>query len=79
MGKDNSKLCQHFEALGYDSALSSKKRFVDTHSLQEAVDAAYQYAEAGDTVLLSPCCASFDLFTNYEDRGEKFMNAVRSL
>lgn len=79
MGKDNSKLRQHFGTLGYDSALSSKKRFVDTHSLQEAVDAAYQYAEAGDTVLLSPCCASFDLFTNYEDRGEKFMNAVRSL
>lgn len=71
MGKDNTKLCEHFAQLGI--------RYISTSSLQEAVDQAYQAAKEGDTVLLSPCCASFDLFKNYEDRGEKFMNAVRKL
>ena len=71
MGKDNSKLVAHFSALGI--------RYVSTDNLQDAVMAAYQHAQSGDTVLLSPCCASFDLFKNYEDRGEQFMNAVRNL
>lgn len=71
MGKDNSKLEAHFSALGI--------RYVSTDNLQDAVMAAYQHAQSGDSVLLSPCCASFDLFKNYEDRGEQFMNAVRNL
>ena len=71
MGKDNSKLIQHFEAQGM--------KYISTHNLADAVNAAYQSANEGDTVLLSPCCASFDLFKNYEDRGEQFMNAVRNL
>ena len=71
MGKDNSKLIQHFEPMGV--------KYVSTDNLQDAVQAAYQSANEGDTVLLSPCCASFDLFKNYEDRGEQFMQAVRTL
>ena len=71
MGKDNSKLIQHFEPMGV--------KYISTDSLQDAVQAAYQSANEGDTVLLSPCCASFDLFKNYEDRGEQFMQAVRTL
>lgn len=71
MGKDNSKLIQHFEPMGI--------KYISTDNLQDAVQAAYQSANEGDTVLLSPCCASFDLFKNYEDRGEQFMQAVRTL
>ena len=71
MGKDNSKLIQHFEPMGIT--------YISTDNLQDAVQAAYHSANDGDTVLLSPCCASFDLFKNYEDRGEQFMQAVRSL
>ena len=71
MGKDNSKLIQHFEPMGV--------KYISTNTLQSAVQAAYQSAAEGDTVLLSPCCASFDLFKNYEDRGEQFMQAVRKL
>lgn len=52
---------------------------VDTQSAKDAVNIAYQYAEPGDTVLLSPACASFDLFKSYEDRGEQFKQAVRNL
>ncbi|MFR4046327.1 MAG: UDP-N-acetylmuramoyl-L-alanine--D-glutamate ligase, partial [Odoribacter splanchnicus] len=52
---------------------------VDTHSLKDALAAARQYAVEGDTVLLSPCCASFDLFKNYENRGELFKAAVKEL
>ena len=51
----------------------------DTLSADEAVKAAAGFAQAGDVVLLSPCCASFDLFTSYEDRGDKFKKAVRNL
>ena len=81
MGKDNRKLIQHFEALGYSPIASSPHRltYISTDNLQDAVQAAYQSANEGDTVLLSPCCASFDLFKNYEDRGEQFMQAVRTL
>ena len=71
MGKDNSKLIQHFGALGTKN--------ISTDNLTDALQAAYHAASEGDTVLLSPCCASFDLFKNYEDRGEQFMNAVRNL
>jgi UDP-N-acetylmuramoylalanine--D-glutamate ligase len=71
MGKDNAKLIQHFESLGV--------KYISTDSLEQAVQSAYRVANEGDTVLLSPCCASFDLFKNYEDRGEQFMKAVRCL
>ena len=71
MGKDNSKLVQHFEPMGIT--------YISTDNLQDAVQAAYHSANEGDTVLLSPCCASFDLFKNYEDRGEQFMQMVRKL
>ena len=54
-------------------------QIIDTDNLHDAVQAAYHAAKEGDTVLLSPCCASFDLFKSYEDRGEQFMKAVREL
>ena len=69
MGVDNSKLHAAFDALGLPIA--------DTHSMQECMEAAVKLAQAGDTVLLSPCCASFDLFKNMEDRGEQFKQWVR--
>ena len=47
--------------------------------MDDAVKEAYRLAKAGDTVLLSPCCASFDLFKNYEDRGAQFKQCVRNL
>ena len=71
MGKDNGKIMEFFE--GKVPVLR------DTHSLQEAIAACREIAEAGDTVLLSPCCASFDLFNSYEDRGRKFKSAVREM
>ena len=52
---------------------------VDVKSADEAVKEASRMASDGDVVLLSPCCASFDLFKNYEDRGEQFKKAVRQL
>ena len=73
MGVDNSKLRAAFEDIvGAD-------HFVETGSADEAVAAASKFAEPGDVVLLSPCCASFDLFKSYEDRGAKFKEAVRRL
>ena len=51
----------------------------DTHTLQDAIAACRETAREGDTVLLSPCCASFDLFKSYEDRGHQFKEAVRKL
>ena len=70
MGADNRKLIDNFSGIC---------QVVDTHSLKDALAAARQYAVEGDTVLLSPCCASFDLFKNYENRGELFKAAVKEL
>ena len=52
---------------------------LDAESMPEAVNLAYDVAQKGDVVLLSPCCASFDLFNNYEDRGDQFKSCVRNL
>ena len=71
LGKDNSKLHAFFD--GKVGVIR------DAGSMEEAVAIAYQLAEKGDTVLLSPCCASFDLFENYEDRGDQFKEYVRRL
>lgn len=71
LGTDNSKII---------AAFSDKvENIVEAGSAQEAVNLSYRLAKKGDTVLLSPACASFDLFENYEDRGRQFKNAVRSL
>ena len=82
LGKDNQKLIDHFEGIGYSSTptpMNNNLRYISTHSMEEAVRAAYESARSGDTVLLSPCCASFDLFKNYEDRGAQFTEQVRNL
>lgn len=83
MGLHNEKLREHFGALGYvpatEATPTTERIFVDTDNLHDAVQSAYRYAREGDTVLLSPCCASFDLFHSYEDRGDQFMAAVRAL
>ena len=71
LGKDNSKLHAAFDSL--------VKNVVDASGMEEAVKAAYYLARNGDTVLLSPACASFDLFDNYEDRGNQFKEQVRNL
>ena len=71
MGLHNEKLREHFGAFGLN--------IIDTDNLHDAIQGAYNAAHEGDTVLLSPCCASFDLFRSYEDRGEQFMAAVRQL
>ncbi len=73
MGLDNKKLHDSFEGI------VGKENIVDAKSADEAVKASSKFAKDGDVVLLSPCCASFDLFANYEDRGQKFKEAVRNL
>lgn len=70
MGVDNRKLMEAFSPLC---------EVVDTHSLDEAIEACREHAVPGDAVLLSPCCASFDLFKNYEQRGELFKEKVRAI
>lgn len=70
MGKDNKKIAEFFDGV---------VPVADTHSLDDAMTACLQMAQPGYTVLLSPCCASFDLFTSYEDRGEKFKAAVANI
>ncbi|MCX6226785.1 MAG: UDP-N-acetylmuramoyl-L-alanine--D-glutamate ligase [Bacteroidia bacterium] len=71
LGIDNSRIHQSFDDL--------INIVVDTDNMEEAVRTAYYLAEEGNVVLLSPCCASFDLFENYEDRGRQFKDAVRNL
>lgn len=73
LGVDNTKIHAAFEEM------VGSANIVDTQSAEAAVKAASKFANPGDVVLLSPCCASFDLFTCYEDRGEQFKNAVRNL
>ena len=81
MGLHNEKLREHFGKLveSQKSKVERPIQIIDTDNLHDAIQGAYNAAREGDTVLLSPCCASFDLFKSYEDRGEQFMAAVRAL
>ena len=71
LGKDNKKIFENFENL--------VEYITEVKSMSEAVKEAYSIAKSNDNVLLSPACASFDLFKNYEDRGEQFKAEVRKL
>ena len=71
LGKDNKKIIESFK--------DKVATIVETTSMEEAVRSSYYLAKKGETVLLSPACASFDLFKNYEDRGRQFKQAVRNL
>jgi UDP-N-acetylmuramoylalanine--D-glutamate ligase len=71
LGRDNRKIIEAFK--------DKVATIVETTSMEEAVRSSYYLATKGETVLLSPACASFDLFKNYEDRGRQFKQAVRNL
>ena len=71
MGLDNKPLHDFFDG--------KIENIIEVKSMEDAVNAAYKMTSDGDTVLLSPCCASFDLFKNYEDRGKQFKTCVRNL
>ena len=71
LGLDNKKIIETFGNV--------VDIVVETYGAEEAVKVAYKLSEKGDNVLLSPACASFDLFENYEDRGRQFKTAVREL
>ena len=71
LGKDNSKIMEAFKGIVPD--------IIETQTATDAVREAYKLGKKGDVVLMSPCCASFDLFENYEDRGRQFKAAVRAL
>jgi len=71
LGVDNKALHSFFDGI--------IENIIDVQSMEDAVHAAYTMSAEGDSVLLSPCCASFDLFTSYEDRGKQFKNCVRNL
>ena len=71
LGKDNTKIHEAFEG--------TIENIIDAGSMKEAVTKAYKIGEKEDTVLLSPACASFDLFKSFEDRGEQFKECVREL
>lgn len=71
LGKDNKKILEAFS--------DKVPTIIETTSMEEAVRSSYYLAKKGETVLLSPACASFDLFNNYEDRGRQFKAAVRNL
>lgn len=71
LGLDNKPLHAFFDG--------KVQNIIDVQSMEDAVNEAYKMADVGETVLLSPCCASFDLFKNYEDRGQQFKNCVRNI
>ena len=71
LGKDNNKIIDTFS--------KHTDLIVSTDDISEAVNSAYKISKPGDVVLLSPACASFDLFKNYEDRGNQFKDQVRKL
>ena len=70
MGLHNEKIVEFF---------SPYVKVVDTNNLADAISECAKLSTSGDTVLLSPCCASFDLFSSYEDRGRQFKAAVKAL